>query len=243
MKEKLEFHNFTKEELEKVILKEDKKIIFNFLNLYSVYLFNKNRIFRNALINSKNKAINTSDGVTISSLLRTNRLIGSEFTKKILSDSKISKNKKHFFLGGDSATEKGINKIIQKFPSLDKNKVYYYNPPYINKSQFPELEIKKIAKLINKFSPDYLWIGLGNPKQEILAYELYNRINVKKIFVIGAALDFIAERKKESPKLVRKIGAEWFYRFVTDFKYSKKKVYRCFIGLLYLPKTIKKNEK
>ncbi|MCF7910796.1 WecB/TagA/CpsF family glycosyltransferase [Candidatus Pacearchaeota archaeon] len=242
-KEKLEFHSFSKKELRDIILEnKNKKIIFNFLNLYSVYLFRKNLDFKNAIINSKNNLLNAADGITISSLLRINRLIGTEFTKIILNDEKMSKNKKHFFLGGSSSTKQGIKNLIEKFPNLKKNNTYYYNPPYIKENKFSEKEISKITKLINKIKPDFLWIGLGNPKQEIIACELYNKINVKRIFVVGAALDFLVGTKKEAPKIIRKLGGEWLYRFITDFKYSKKKVYRSFIGLIYLPKTVKKFE-
>ena len=236
MKNKIILKRKNKEEIKKILSDNNKKI-FNFLNLYSVYLFNKNSEFRNALIKTEKNCINFADGFPIAFYLKTPRIRGTDFTKFVLSDKRLSGNKKHFFLGGDGANEKDITKIAKKFDLPLKN-IFYYNPPYIKSYSFPKQEIDKILKIINSKKPDYLWIGLGNPKQEIMSVQLINRAQVKKIFNVGAALDFLSERKKQAPLFFRKTGMEWFFRLLTDFKYSSKKVIKSFIGLFYIKKSI-----
>ncbi len=237
---KLYFETKNKEEL-KEELKTSKRI-FNFLNLYSVYLFKKNKDFAKAV--SEKYCINSIDGAMISVFLslkkvkKIKRLRGTDFIRYIMNDEELLKNKRHLFLGSDSANEEGIKNIASNFKKIDLKKVFYYNPPYIKEDKFPEKEIKKICDLINKKKIDYVWVGLGNPKQEIIAKEIFNKTNAKGIFCVGGALDFLSKRKKEAPKIIRKFYLEWFYRLLTDFKHSKKKVWRSFEGLFYMPKTI-----
>ena len=99
---------------------------------------------------------------------------------------------------------------------------------------FDEKEIKKISVKINSFKPTYVWVGIGNPKQEILASQLFEKTKAAYFFNVGAAIDFILGKKKESPPFFSKIGLEWLYRLITDFKYSRKKVLKSFFGLFYL---------
>ncbi|MFH1917576.1 MAG: WecB/TagA/CpsF family glycosyltransferase [Nanoarchaeota archaeon] len=239
MGSKIEFTPKSKKGIKEFILKTQKeKTIFNFLNLYSVYLYKKDKDFKDAIDARKNNSINSIDSSTISVYFMAKRLRGTDFTRFLLKDKDLMEGKRHFFLGSNSANKKDIEKIAKRF-NLDKNKLFYYNPSYIKGNKFSKEEIEKMVKFINDAKADYLWIGVGNPKQEMLTSDLYDRINVNFIFNIGAALDFIAGNKKESPRTIQRFGLEWLYRGITDFRYSNKKVFRSFLGLFYIPRTIK----
>ena len=41
-------------------------------------------------------------------------------------------------------------------------------------------------------------------------------------------------KKKESKSIIQRFGLEWLFRLITDFKHSKKKVWKSFLGLRYL---------
>ena len=88
--------------------------------------------------------------------------------------------------------------------------------------------------LINKSKANCVWVCVGSPKQNILTNSLFDKTKANFFFNVGAALDFILKKKKEAPKLVREMGVEWLYRLITDFKYSRKKVWRSFVGLIYI---------
>jgi N-acetylglucosaminyldiphosphoundecaprenol N-acetyl-beta-D-mannosaminyltransferase len=218
-----------------MILKENKRKIFNFLNLYSVYLFRKNKAFRESLINNKENNINFIDGFPIAIYLKARKIRGTDFARYFLKNVENAKKAKHFFLGFE---KEDIEIFRKKFPKIKNNKLFTYNPPYIKGEKFSEKEIEKICCLIDKSESEILWIGLGNPKQEILAQEIYNKTKTKFIFCIGAALDFLTGKKKEAPRYIRKLKLEWFYRGFVDFKHSNKKIWRSFMGLFYLPKSI-----
>ena len=212
-----------------------KKIIFNFLNSHDLYQFKTEPLFREAL--SPEETVNSIDGfivsmyLTLKKIKKVKRYTGPNLTNNFFTNKNLSQGKKHFFIGPE---KEDLKKLREKFKHLKEKELFAYNPPYIKEIDFPQKEIKKIIKEINSKKPDYVWICIGCPKQYILTYRIFNHTSAKAYFNVGAALDFLLEKKKWAPKAFQKTGLEWFYRLITDFKYSKKKVWRSFIALKYL---------
>lgn len=237
MEEKI---RFTRRKLwkEKIMDAKSQKnsVTFNFINSHDLYFFSKSPLFRESIKGN----INFIDGFIISVFLslsnkrRISRFSGTEFMRSFFNNEEISKGK-HLFIG---SKEKDIKILIKKFPHLKQKDLFYYNPPYIKEMEFPDREIEKISRIIKLKKIDYVWIGLGCPKQNFLSYYLVKKVKQKNIifFNIGAAMDFVLERKKKAPRIFLKIGIEWLYRLITDFNHSKKKVWRSFVSLLYLNK-------
>lgn len=214
---------FTKDKPSSTLL-TNKKLVLSFLNMYSLYLFKKEKIFSQAISNEFN--LNFPDGKLISWRLRVPQIRGPTFTRKFLSSS-IAKSKKHFFIGGVDL------KKMSAITSIPLKNLDFYNPPYVLGYEFSQVEINKIISKIKKFKPNYIWVCVGNPKQEILSYRLYS--SYPSFYLnVGAATDFLLKVKKEVPNSWRTLGFEWFYRLITDFKYSQKKVWRSFVALEYL---------
>ncbi len=232
---KIIFQSKTKEEIFNFLKSNKQRKKINFLNLHDLYQSSKNESFKKFLLDKEN--LNFIDGFVISvhlsiiNLKRVPRLRGPTFTREFLSNKKLSENKTHFFIGIE---EKDIAKLKLKLPHLKK--IRTYNPPYIKDTKFPSKEIKKIITLISKSKANYVWNGLGSPKQNILSTELFQKTNAQYFMNVGAALDFLLDKKIEAPLIIQKLGIEWLYRLITDFKYSSKKVWRSLIGLKYLSK-------
>jgi len=207
-------------------IKDNNNQIFNFFNLNTIWNLKNNSFYKDLISQKQN--INFPDSRVISLILRTKQQRGPTFTKEFLIPQN-AKKKIHFFIGLENKDLRKISTIV-KTPSKNLSS---YNPPYIKELEFSEKEKKKIIKFLKKFKPNYVWVCVGSPKQEILANKLYKKYKTN-YFNVGAATDFLLGKKKEAPLLFRKVGLEWFYRFVTDFKYSKKKVWRSFVGLGYL---------
>ena len=206
------------------LLKDNK--IFNFLNLESLWHYKNNPLYSKLISQEHN--INFPDGRLIGLRLRTKQQRGPAFTKKFLT-SKENLDKKHFFIGDTSVKE------LSNMTGIVEKNLHVHNPPYIKDSQFSKKEREKIINMFKKFKPDYVWVCVGAPKQEILSNQLYEHYPIC-YFNVGAALDFLLDKKRESPRFVRKLGIEWLYRLMMDFKHSKKKVWRHFGGLRQLRK-------
>ena len=244
MAKRIEFFPSNFEEIKEFIDKNRKKIVFNFFNSHSVYIFAHNRAFGNFLSEKTINKANFIDGFIVSLVLslrefkKMKRLQGPKFTDLFLRDKSLKG--RHFFIGFEN---KDLKFISEKY-GLDPKMISGYNPVYIKDEKFPEEEIEKISGFINKHKADYVWIGVGSPKQELLSSDLYSRISSRYLFNIGAALDFVSEKKKRAPKIFQSLGIEWLYRLFTDFSHSRKKVRMSLIGSIYALSRIKmKNEK
>ena len=68
---------------------------------------------------------------------------------------------------------------------------------------------------INKARPDYLFVGLGAPKQEKWIYHNLPKMpSVKLAMGVGGAFDYISGRVKRAPRFMRSLGLEWLYRLI-----------------------------
>ena len=216
-----------------------KRFIFNFLNSHDLYQIQKQPLFVESLSTKENT--NLIDGFIISLFLtlkeikNVQRFTGPKFTEFFLKNKNFNVNKKHFFIGPE---KEDLKKLANKFKYLNEKNLFTYNPPYIKNIDFPKEEIKKLIKKINLKKPDYVWVCIGCPKQNILTYRIFKDTFAKAYFNVGAALDFILGKKKQAPNIFRKMGLEWLYRLITDFKYSKEKVWRSFVALKYLAKGV-----
>ena len=226
------------------ILNSEEQHSLVFLNNHDLYNLKKEEHYKKFATSSKN--IYFIDGFAIAlflslkNLSHIERFRGPSFTKEFLSNENLSGNKKHFFIGLE---EKELDILNRKFTHLKRENLFTHNPPYIKELKFPEEEINKIAEKISSEKPDFVWVCIATPKQHILTYSLLEKTTAKLFFNVGAALDFLLGKKKEANSFFQKIGLEWFYRLVTDFKYSKKKVWRSFSSLPYIWRFVSLNEK
>lgn len=64
---------------------------------------------------------------------------------------------------------------------------------------------------------DIILLGMGMPKQERVACMLKAELEYPTLIVCGGAIvDFLSGRFNRAPKWMRKIGMEWFYRFLLE---------------------------
>ncbi|MBD5452866.1 MAG: WecB/TagA/CpsF family glycosyltransferase, partial [Lachnospiraceae bacterium] len=119
----------------------------------------------------------------------------------------------HYFYGGSEHTLEQLKKnILQKYPKLQI--VGMYSPPY---RELSAEEDAQIVERINAAKPDFLWVALGAPKQEIWMYQHRDRIHSLMIGV-GAAFDFLAGTVRRAPMWMQKLCLEWVYRIFQDPK-------------------------
>lgn len=215
------------------VLEDNSLKVVNFLNSHDLYQFYKNERFRNTFDDLN---YNFIDGFVLKFFLslkkrkKVKRFSGPDFIKCFF-EKKLMNGKRHLFIG---AEERDISRLMNKFNYLKRKNLFSYNPPYIKEVEFPEKEIEKISQMINAKKIDFVWIGIGCPKQNFLSFRLLGKTKARKYINIGAGLDFLLEKKKRAPKFFRTLGIEWLYRLITDFKHTRKKAGRSFIALKYL---------
>ena len=138
------------------------------------------------------------------------RTTGPDLLEQVLKISDKYKYK-HFFYGSSTNTlEKLKNEIINKYGNL--NIVGMYSPPF---RELTDVEDRDVINMINEANPDFVWVGLGAPKQEYWMYAHKHKIKGLMIGV-GAAFDYLAGNIKRAPMWMQKLNLEWLYRLMQD---------------------------
>jgi N-acetylglucosaminyldiphosphoundecaprenol N-acetyl-beta-D-mannosaminyltransferase len=129
--------------------------------------------------------------------------------------SKAKANGYTFFLYGGSpgAPDKMETYLKERFEGVTV--VGKYSPPF---RALTEEEDKTVCDMINRARPDFLWVGLGSPKQDIWIREHREKIRGTIMVASGATFDFFSGRIKQAPEWIRNAGFEWLYRLTKDFR-------------------------
>lgn len=119
----------------------------------------------------------------------------------------------HYFYGSTEETlDKLREALLIRYPKLKI--VGRYSPPF---RPLTKEEDDKIIHQINEVSPDFIWVGLGAPKQEQWMYAHRDKL-CGVMLGVGAGFDFHAGTVKRAPVWMQKCGLEWMHRLTQDPK-------------------------
>lgn len=123
------------------------------------------------------------------------------------------KGYRHYFYGSKEETLESLyQKLSKNYPGIQI--VGMYSPPFRPMTEEEDIEI---IEKINGSNPDFVWVGLGAPKQEKWMGAHQGKINGLMIGV-GAGFDYYAENIKRAPMWMQKHNLEWVYRLAQDPK-------------------------
>ena len=137
------------------------------------------------------------------------RTAGPSLMEEIFKDKEYI----HYFYGSTEETLELLEKKLKEKYSGIKI-VGMYSPPF---RKLTKEEDEKVIEKINNCNPDFVWIGLGAPKQEIWMAEHQGKVNGLMVGV-GAGFDYFAGNIKRAPLWMQKSNLEWLYRLIQDPK-------------------------
>jgi len=147
----------------------------------------------------------------------TDRVCGPELMLRCLQQG-IALNWRHYLLGGRPEVLEMLQiKLHQQLPGVKL--VGGYSPPFRLLSSD---EDSRIVEEINKSNADFLWVGLGAPRQEQWIYHNLHRLNVPVCLGVGAAFDFHAGFVRRAPHWMQSFGLEWLYRASVDLRLFRR---------------------
>ena len=147
------------------------------------------------------------------------RTTGPDYMDEILKIS-AKKGYRHFFYGSTQSTLEKMKKAMEnEFPGALV--VGMYSPPF---HQISMEEDREIVQMINDTKPDFVWIGLGAPKQERWMAAHQGRIHGFMVGV-GAAFDYKAGDIERAPMWMQKCNLEWLYRLIQEPKRLLKRYF------------------
>ena len=140
------------------------------------------------------------------------RTTGPSYMGEILKIS-AEKGYRHYFYGSTEETlEKLYNTLTENYQGVQIAGMY--SPPF--RPTTPE-EDAAVVKRINETKPDFVWVGLGAPKQE--KWMAAHQGVVEGFMVgVGAGFDYFAGNIERAPEWMQKCNLEWVYRLMQDPK-------------------------
>lgn len=140
------------------------------------------------------------------------RTTGPSYMGEVLKEG-LEKGYRHYFYGSTEETLEKLKKILpEQFPGIQIAGMY--SPPF---RVLTEEEDKSIINEINESNADFVWVGLGAPKQEIWMASHQGKLNGFMVGV-GAAFDFYAGNIDRAPEWMQNHNLEWLYRLIQDPK-------------------------
>ena len=140
------------------------------------------------------------------------RTTGPDYLKEVLKIS-AEEGYRHFFYGSTEETLEKLRQTLKKdYPGVQVAGMY--SPPF---RALSAEEDQKIIQMINDADADFVWIGLGAPKQEKWMAAHKRKI---KGFMVGvrAAIDYLAGNIDRAPMWMQKANLEWLYRLLQEPK-------------------------
>ena len=115
----------------------------------------------------------------------------------------------HYYLG---ASQECLDKLIAN----SKNWRSEMRIVGSHNGYFTPEDDEAIIADINACNPDFIWVGLGTPKQQEWIAKNRNRITRGALLAVGFAFDVNAGTKKDAPRWMQPLGLTWFYRLCSE---------------------------
>jgi len=122
---------------------------------------------------------------------------------------------KHYLLGGSSDVGRRLRDAIREWNSATDVVGSFHGMVDANGCLLGGGDEELVAE-INRLSPDFIWVGLGTPKQQAWIHRNKNRISRGVLFGVGFGFDVNAGTKRDAPAWMQRAGLTWLYRVASE---------------------------
>jgi len=139
------------------------------------------------------------------------RVYGPDLMLRLCEQS-VSLGLTHFLYGGtDGVAEQLADRLRSLFPGIRISGTY--TPPFrpLNAD-----EQRELGDRVRALRPDFFWVGLSTPKQELFMAENCGRLEAKVMIGVGAAFDMHSGRTTQAPRWMQATGLEWLFRLLQE---------------------------
>ena len=180
------------------------------------------------------------DGAPLSSYSRrkgykqAQRVTGPDLMLELMAITK-DKGYRHYFYGATEETLQSMKEVLERdYPGIQIAGMYA--PPF--RALTPQEDAQIVAK-INESRPDFIWRGLGAPKQEEWMHQHMGQLQGVLIGV-GAGFDYLAGYIKRAPRWMQRMSLEWLYRLLQDPKRLWRRYFTSNVKFICLTRMDKK---
>jgi N-acetylglucosaminyldiphosphoundecaprenol N-acetyl-beta-D-mannosaminyltransferase len=136
---------------------------------------------------------------------------GPALMRSIVSRREFS-SRSHFLYGGKPGVAEELAIAMRRL-SPGIKLAGTYTPPFRELTCDEEEEL--IAQ-INAVRPDFIWVGINTPRQDLWMRRMLPRLDTRVMFGVGAAFDFLTGRIRECPDWVKRGGFHWLHRLMQE---------------------------
>lgn len=105
---------------------------------------------------------------------------------------------------------------------------------------FTEEEAAAVSDAVRRAAPDLVLVGMGSPRQERWVRDYGRSFGACIVLTVGGSLDVFAGKVRRAPRWVRRMGAEWLYRLLSDPKRMGRQVRLLTFGARVLVERLKR---
>jgi len=182
------------------------------VSVHGLVTAQRDPVIRDAINNS---GLATEDGMPLvwwcrgAGFTQVSRVCGSELLEAMCAQKR---GHRHYFYGSSPEVIKQLTaRLTRRFPHLVV--AGHRAPPF---RTLTDEEDAADVDAINEARPDFVWVGLGMPKQEKWMASHVRKIRATALIGIGAAFDFHAGVKPRAPVWMQHSGLEWMFRLITE---------------------------
>jgi N-acetylglucosaminyldiphosphoundecaprenol N-acetyl-beta-D-mannosaminyltransferase len=161
-------------------------------------------------------ALNVPDGLPVAWAARmfgsrTKRMAGPE-AMNLTASWGLQRGLRHYLYGSTPTTLDRLHRRLkEQYPGILI--VGAESPPF---RRLSDEEVAATARRLQDAGAQVLWVGLGVPKQDLMAHRLRALHAVPVALCVGAAFDFLAGTSRRAPLWMRRVGLEWLYRLASE---------------------------
>ena len=136
------------------------------------------------------------------------RVAGIDLFEALLRDAEQHQLGVYCLGATDEVLERMVQVIQERHPRL---KITGFRNGYYSPN-----EESAVAETIKASRPNYLFLGMTSPKKELFLAKWSEEIGANVTHGVGGSFDVIAGKVKRAPRLMQRLGLEWFYRLAQE---------------------------
>ncbi len=183
----------------------------HFVNAYSIALADSQPQYADLL----NEGLCFTDGVPVAWVGRRAYAVAARDWARVygpdVMEAALARGLRHYLLGSTPDTLDRLRHVLaSRFPAATV--VGAQSPPF---RPLTVAERSAQDQAIQATRPDFVWVGLGTPKQDWEAARIVAATGVTAL-AVGAAFDFLAGTKPQAPLWMQRSGTEWAFRLASE---------------------------
>jgi N-acetylglucosaminyldiphosphoundecaprenol N-acetyl-beta-D-mannosaminyltransferase len=122
----------------------------------------------------------------------------------------------HYFYGGSPELLQALDaRLKDEFPHA--RILGMKSPPMLSEEEIiTHPIIEEDFNTIASLKPDFVWIGISSPKQDLLMQRATRLLPGGTLLGIGGVFNYLAHPESKSPEWMKRMGLRWLYRAIRE---------------------------